>query len=227
MKQVVVNGGLSLCSRWLHVKISREETEKLLQPPMDGLFLIRPSIRHPGDYTLSVSYSSGVEHYRIKYKGNRFTIDDDIFFCNLEELVKVKPHLSRQFFFLSHRFAVTAFFSLLIFHLLQAVQRPPQPRFQWLRFSVVRCNLWMFDVRLWGVYIGAVVRIAFLFWRIHLLLSEYHLFDSNQPVCYGVRSSCSQGGTFLCVLGGGGRILSADFGTGEIFLFRMFSDRLV
>lgn len=129
-KQVVVNGGLSLCSRWLHVKISREETEKLLQPPMDGLFLIRPSIRHPGDYTLSVSYSSGVEHYRIKYKGNRFTIDDEIFFCNLEELVKVKPRLSRRCLFLSRRFAVAAFISLLISHLLQAVQRPPQPQFQ-------------------------------------------------------------------------------------------------
>ncbi|XP_070210719.1 tyrosine-protein kinase CSK-like isoform X3 [Littorina saxatilis] len=73
---------------WLHVKISREETEKLLQPPEDGLFLIRPSIRHPGDYTLSVSFNTGIEHYRIKYKSNRFTIDDEILFANLEDLVK-------------------------------------------------------------------------------------------------------------------------------------------
>lgn len=79
---------------------------------MDGLFLLRPSIRHPGDYTLSVSYNSGVEHYRIKYKGNRFTIDDEIFFSNLEELVKVKPRFRHAGFaspFASCRFAVAAF----------------------------------------------------------------------------------------------------------------------
>lgn len=77
----------------MHGKITREQTEKLLQPPEDGLFLLRASTRHPGDYTLSVSYNTGIEHYRIKYTGNRFTIDDEITFNNLDDLVKVKVYV--------------------------------------------------------------------------------------------------------------------------------------
>ena len=39
---------------WFHGKINREEAEKLLSPPKNGLFLVRESTAYTGDYTLSV-----------------------------------------------------------------------------------------------------------------------------------------------------------------------------
>ena len=42
-----------LCS-WFHGKITREEAERLLTPPKNGLFLVRESSAYKGDYTLCV-----------------------------------------------------------------------------------------------------------------------------------------------------------------------------
>ncbi|XP_018322667.1 tyrosine-protein kinase CSK isoform X2 [Agrilus planipennis] len=73
---------------WFHGKISREQAEQLLQPRIDGLFLVRESTNFPGDYTLCVCYQSKVEHYRIKYHDRNLTIDDEEFFENLEKLIE-------------------------------------------------------------------------------------------------------------------------------------------
>ena len=39
---------------WFHGKLSREDAEKLLTPPKNGLFLVRESSAYKGDYTLCV-----------------------------------------------------------------------------------------------------------------------------------------------------------------------------
>ena len=75
--------------RWFHGKISRDQAEGLLQPRDDGLFLVRESTNFPGDYTLCVCYQGKVEHYRVIYKDNKLTIDEEEFFSNLAELVEV------------------------------------------------------------------------------------------------------------------------------------------
>ncbi|XP_019615926.1 PREDICTED: tyrosine-protein kinase CSK-like isoform X1 [Branchiostoma belcheri] len=73
---------------WFHGKITREQAESLLNPPHDGMFLVRESTNYPGDYTLCVSFSSKVEHYRVIFKNNRLTIDEEIDFENLTKLVE-------------------------------------------------------------------------------------------------------------------------------------------
>jgi len=79
--------------RWFHGKISREMAEDLLTPKENGLFLVRESTNYPGDYTLCVCYVGKVEHYRVKYKDNQLTIDDEEFFENLSQLVEVSHFL--------------------------------------------------------------------------------------------------------------------------------------
>ncbi|XP_011185578.2 mucin-5AC [Zeugodacus cucurbitae] len=72
---------------WFHGSITRDEAEHLLQPRDDGLFLVRESTNFPGDYTLCVCFQGKVEHYRVKYLGNKLTIDDEEYFENLGQLV--------------------------------------------------------------------------------------------------------------------------------------------
>jgi len=72
---------------WFHGKISRMEAERLL-PHRNGSFLIRESTNYPGDFTMSVWYESKVEHYRVYYKENKVTIDEEEYFENLSKLVE-------------------------------------------------------------------------------------------------------------------------------------------
>ncbi|KAL3866738.1 hypothetical protein ACJMK2_044018 [Sinanodonta woodiana] len=74
--------------QWFHGKIERQKSEELLRPRQDGLFLIRESVNFPGDYTLSVCYENRVEHYRIFYRNDKFTIDEEGYFDNLIQLVE-------------------------------------------------------------------------------------------------------------------------------------------
>lgn len=78
-----------VCS-WFHGKISGPEAVLKLQPAEDGLFLVRESIRHPGDYVLCVSVSGEVIHYRIIYQDNKLTIDNKQYFWNLIDMVEVR-----------------------------------------------------------------------------------------------------------------------------------------
>ena len=75
---------------WFHGKISRDRAEDLLKPREDGLFLVRESTNFPGDYTLCVCFQGRVEHYRVIYKDNHLTIDEEEFFENLAHLVEVR-----------------------------------------------------------------------------------------------------------------------------------------
>ncbi|XP_063305380.1 tyrosine-protein kinase CSK isoform X2 [Pelobates fuscus] len=74
--------------RWFHGKITREQAERLLYPPETGLFLVRESTNYPGDYTLCVSCEGKVEHYRIIYSSGKLTIDEEVYFDNLMQLVE-------------------------------------------------------------------------------------------------------------------------------------------
>lgn len=62
-----------------------------LQPPEDGLFLVRESARHPGDYVLCVSFGRDVIHYRVLHRDGHLTIDEAVCFCNLMDMVEVQP----------------------------------------------------------------------------------------------------------------------------------------
>lgn len=76
----------------------------MLYPQHKGLFLIRKNHHFKGDYALSVVYHKSspdaseefaVEHYRIKViegASKKLTIDDEEFFDNLGDLVKVNSH---------------------------------------------------------------------------------------------------------------------------------------
>lgn len=82
--------------RWFHGKISGQEAVQLLQPPEDGLFLVRESVRHPGDYVLCVSFHREVIHYRVLHRDGHLTIDETTCFCNLMDMVEVQlPQESR------------------------------------------------------------------------------------------------------------------------------------
>uniref|UniRef100_D6RGA0 Megakaryocyte-associated tyrosine kinase n=1 Tax=Mus musculus TaxID=10090 RepID=D6RGA0_MOUSE len=74
---------------WFHGKISGQEAIQQLQPPEDGLFLVRESARHPGDYVLCVSFGRDVIHYRVLHRDGHLTIDEAVCFCNLMDMVEL------------------------------------------------------------------------------------------------------------------------------------------
>ncbi|XP_029489727.1 megakaryocyte-associated tyrosine-protein kinase-like isoform X1 [Oncorhynchus nerka] len=82
-----VDPSLSLMP-WFHGKISGPEAVSKLRPVEDGLFLVRESIRHPGDYVLCVGYSSQVIHYRVMYQHSKLTIDNTQYFYNLIDMIE-------------------------------------------------------------------------------------------------------------------------------------------
>uniref|UniRef100_A0A7N8WMP7 Tyrosine-protein kinase n=1 Tax=Mastacembelus armatus TaxID=205130 RepID=A0A7N8WMP7_9TELE len=82
-----VDPSLSLMP-WFHGKISGPEAVSKLQPAEDGLFLVRESIRHPGDYVLCVSVAGEVIHYRVIYQDNKLTIDNAQYFYNLIDMIE-------------------------------------------------------------------------------------------------------------------------------------------
>lgn len=77
---------------WFHGKISGPEAVCKLQPAEDGLFLVRESIRHPGDYVLCVSVSGVVIHYRVIYQDSKLTIDNTQYFYNLIDMIEVREN---------------------------------------------------------------------------------------------------------------------------------------
>ncbi|XP_076009243.1 megakaryocyte-associated tyrosine-protein kinase [Genypterus blacodes] len=84
---ISVHPSLSLMP-WFHGKISGPEAVCELQPAEDGLFLVRESIRHPGDYVLCVCVSAEVVHYRVIYQDNKLTIDNKQYFYNLIDMIQ-------------------------------------------------------------------------------------------------------------------------------------------
>ncbi|KJE88526.1 crk-like protein [Capsaspora owczarzaki ATCC 30864] len=64
---------------WYHGRLSRGQTESLLQGKPNGCFLIRDSTSSLGDYVLSVSESGRASHYIVAARGNSYIIGDQQF----------------------------------------------------------------------------------------------------------------------------------------------------
>ncbi|XP_004712093.2 tyrosine-protein kinase CSK [Echinops telfairi] len=73
----------NLGKAWIQTKLPAIE-----QPDLMGLFLVRESTNYPGDYTLCVSCDGKVEHYRIMYHASKLSIDEEVYFENLMQLVE-------------------------------------------------------------------------------------------------------------------------------------------
>lgn len=73
---------------WFHGAISGQKAVQQLQSKERGLFLVRESVRHPGDYVLCVSHDGDVIHYRICHQDGELSIDLTQKFCNLIDLIE-------------------------------------------------------------------------------------------------------------------------------------------
>ncbi|XP_016425447.1 megakaryocyte-associated tyrosine-protein kinase-like [Sinocyclocheilus rhinocerous] len=73
---------------WFHGKISGPQAVGKLKPVEDGLFLVRESVRHPGDFVLCLCFSQKVFHYRVIFKDNKLSIDNKQFFYNLIDMIE-------------------------------------------------------------------------------------------------------------------------------------------
>ncbi|KAG1946301.1 megakaryocyte-associated tyrosine-protein kinase isoform X2 [Pimephales promelas] len=73
---------------WFHGKISGLQAVGKLKPAEDGLFLVRESVRHPGDFVLCVCCNQKVFHYRVIFQSNRLSIDNKEFFYNLIDMIE-------------------------------------------------------------------------------------------------------------------------------------------
>ncbi|XP_056429663.1 megakaryocyte-associated tyrosine-protein kinase isoform X2 [Hyla sarda] len=73
---------------WFHGSISGHQAVQQLQSKEEGAFLLRESVRHPGDYVLCVSHNGEVIHYRICYQDGKLSIDLKKTFSNLIDLIE-------------------------------------------------------------------------------------------------------------------------------------------
>ncbi len=100
--------------RWFHGKISGVQAVGKLKPVEDGLFLVRESVRHPGDFVLCLCFSQTVFHYRVIFRDNKLSIDNKQFFYNLIDMIEVRPadnssmHMSAFILFSSDTSALLA-----------------------------------------------------------------------------------------------------------------------
>lgn len=109
---------------WFHGKISGPEAVGKLLPAEDGLFLVRESIRHPGDYVLCVSVSGDVIHYRVIYKDDKLTIDNAQYFYNLIDMIEARQiELVGTYLYVMNAFTVGVNLKIpLIFQLYRQAQ---------------------------------------------------------------------------------------------------------
>ncbi|XP_053556705.1 megakaryocyte-associated tyrosine-protein kinase [Bombina bombina] len=84
---IKVDSQLSLMP-WFHGALSGTQAVELLNAKEDGLFLVRESARHPGDYVLCVCHNGEIIHYRICYQGGKLSIDMSQTFGNLIDLIE-------------------------------------------------------------------------------------------------------------------------------------------
>lgn len=85
--------------RWYYGKISRSDAESLLNKKgMDGAFLIRECESCPGDFSLSVKFQDGVQHFKVLRDGTGKYFLWVVKFNSLNELVNYhrSASVSRQ-----------------------------------------------------------------------------------------------------------------------------------
>nr|WEL12730.1 crk-like protein [Halisarca dujardinii] len=64
---------------WYHGPVDRVQAESVLHGRKAGLFLVRDSSTHHGDFVLSVSENTKVSHYIITHRNNMYLIGDQSF----------------------------------------------------------------------------------------------------------------------------------------------------
>ncbi|NP_001167468.1 protein tyrosine phosphatase non-receptor type 6 L homeolog [Xenopus laevis] len=75
--------------RWLHQNITGQEAETLLKSRgVHGSFLVRPSRKRQGDFSLSVRVEDSVTHIRIQNTGDYYDLYGGEQFATLSELVE-------------------------------------------------------------------------------------------------------------------------------------------
>ncbi|KAE8631359.1 hypothetical protein XENTR_v10001164 [Xenopus tropicalis] len=80
---------------WFHGAITGVQAVQQLQPKENGLFLVRESVRHPGDYVLCVCFKDEVTHYRISNQGGKLNIDLTQNFNNLMDMIEARVLTTR------------------------------------------------------------------------------------------------------------------------------------
>ncbi|OCT62508.1 hypothetical protein XELAEV_18043591mg [Xenopus laevis] len=84
------DGHYSIQEPWYFEVANRNEAERLLMSPPNahGSFLVRPSDRIPGQYSLSVRNENKVTHFRISVSAmGKFYIQNERLFASIEELI--------------------------------------------------------------------------------------------------------------------------------------------
>lgn len=74
--------------RYFHPDISGYEAEELLNPAADGRFLVRPSGKSPGSYSLSIKNGSKVIHVRIRKENGFYDLHGGERFKTMAELIQ-------------------------------------------------------------------------------------------------------------------------------------------
>ena len=78
----------SYYGREFHGKMSREEGDKVLkEQPEDGRYLVRESVRCPGQYTLSMRFNNITKNYRLHFYDGKHFFAADKKFDTLHDLV--------------------------------------------------------------------------------------------------------------------------------------------
>lgn len=78
----------SYYGREFHGKMSREEGDKVLkEQPEDGRYLVRESVRCPGQYTLSMRFNNITKNYRLHFYDGKHFFANDKKFDTLHDLV--------------------------------------------------------------------------------------------------------------------------------------------
>ncbi|KAK6171085.1 hypothetical protein SNE40_019345 [Patella caerulea] len=75
---------------WFYGKISRAKAEEILMGPdqIDGAFLVRDSESAPGEFSISVKFGDGVQHFKVLRDGNGHYFLWVVKFNSINELVE-------------------------------------------------------------------------------------------------------------------------------------------
>ena len=70
-----------------HGLIERDVAESRVRSYGQGAYLVRESIRQPGQYTLVLQFDDEVKNFRLYYGGGQHYLTEDKMYSSLEELV--------------------------------------------------------------------------------------------------------------------------------------------
>ena len=93
--------------------MNRNQAEALLSGHDNGVFLIRDSVLFRGRLTLSFVNNDSFEHYIIERYCNNVTIDNQLWFASVNELIKVSGITFFELFLRKPIFEIFIFLSFI------------------------------------------------------------------------------------------------------------------